>query len=173
MESPLSGFLSEPHFEVSQLLNMVGINAEVAVQVHFPSKAFSFSKIKRAGLALTCMEALIWHFSHSDMLEQRRVFIFKFKFSGGAESPSGEEVWGQYHSGSQIQDWWDGWEDGCCHCLLLHPQCTSVRCLLCTITAQTRQAAPNSYSPLCREQSSFAQSPRAVLQRILVAPSDF
>ena len=32
---------------------------------------------------------------------------------------------------------------------------------------------PKSYSPLRREQSSFARSPRVVLQRILVAPVGF
>lgn len=55
----------------------------------------------------------------------------------------------------------------------LHPHCTSRRCPLRTETVQTRQAAPNSYSPLRREQSSFARSPPVALQRILVAPSDF
>ena len=81
-----------------------------------PSKVSLLSKIKYVGIALICMEAPIWQFSHSDTLEQRTIFIFKFRFSeGGAESPSGEEVSGQHHSASQIQDWWDGWEDGCHH----------------------------------------------------------
>lgn len=50
--------------------------------------------------------------SHSDMLGQRAVFIFKFRFSVGVESPSGNEVQGQDHSARQTQDWWGGRDDG-------------------------------------------------------------
>lgn len=51
-----------------------------------PSKVFLLSKIKYVGIALTRLEAPIWQFSHSDMLEQRTIFIFKFRFSGGEQN---------------------------------------------------------------------------------------
>lgn len=138
-----------------------------------PSKVFLLSKIKYVGIALIRVEAPIWQFSHLDMLEQRTIFIFKFRFSGGSRIAK----WGGSVGTaplSQPDSRLVGRMGGrMSPSPGLHPHCTSRRCPLRTETVQTRQAAPNSYSPLRREQSSFARSPPVALQRILVAPSDF
>lgn len=138
------------------------------------SKIFYFQNYKYAGIALICMEAPAGCFSHTYIHPwTMNCFHFQIHIFRGTKIPKWRGSVG--NTTTQPTRFRPGGKDGLADFATSQSSIHTAPWggVHCTEIAQVGPVAPNGYSPLCHEQSSFAQSPQVAWQRILVAPSEF